>query len=126
NVGGGKKEVLDSTPILPDILDLKRPTPPRLNKGGKKWQEEEIIDEIKEKAKIGPKCKRTKPILEDDLIDEEDLLDQGLGEISAAVQVSLSIARPVPLDISRDSPFLVKYARGVHRRPRTTKQTVPY
>ncbi|MFM9156787.1 MAG: translation initiation factor IF-2, partial [Dolichospermum sp.] len=80
--------------ILPDILDLKRPTPPRINKGGKKWQEEEIIDEIKEKAKIGPKGKRSKPILEDDLLDEEDLLDEGLGEISAAVQVSLSIARP--------------------------------
>ncbi|MFM6307802.1 MAG: translation initiation factor IF-2, partial [Dolichospermum sp.] len=91
---GGKKEVLDSTPILPDILDLKRPTPPRINKGGKKWKEEEIIDEIKEKAKIGPKGKRSKPILEDDLLDEEDLLDEGLGEISAAVQVSLSIARP--------------------------------
>ncbi|MFM5899647.1 MAG: translation initiation factor IF-2, partial [Dolichospermum sp.] len=74
--------------------DLKRPTPPRINKGGKKWQEEEIIDEIKEKAKIGPKGKRSKPILEDDLLDEEDLLDEGLGEISAAVQVSLSIARP--------------------------------
>lgn len=103
NVGGGKKEVLDSTPILPDILDLKRPTPPRLNKGGKKWQEEEIIDEIKEKAKIGPKGKRTKPILEDDLIDEEDLLDQGLGEISAAVQVSLSIARPPKPKATRTS-----------------------
>ncbi|MFM6277161.1 MAG: translation initiation factor IF-2, partial [Dolichospermum sp.] len=78
----------------PDILDLKRPTPTRIKTGGKKWQEEEILAEITEQAKIGPKGKRSKPILEDDLLDEEDLLDEGLGEISAAVQVSLSIARP--------------------------------
>jgi len=93
NAGNTKKEQLDETPIVPDLLDLKRPTPPRLNKGGKKWQEEEIIDEIKEKAKLGPKGKRVKPILEDDLLDEDDLDENGL-EISAAVQVSLSIARP--------------------------------
>ncbi|MTJ07110.1 translation initiation factor IF-2 [Anabaena sp. UHCC 0204] len=90
---GAKKEALDNTPVAPDLLDLKRPTPPRLNKGGKKWQEEEIIDEIKEKAKIGPKGKRVKPILDDDL-DEDDLLDEDGLEISTAVQVSLSIARP--------------------------------
>jgi len=92
NAGGAKKEGLDEIPIPPDLLDLKRPTPPRLNKGGKKWQEEEIIDEIKEKAKLGPKGKRVKPIVEDDL-DEDDLDEDGL-EISTAVQVSLSIARP--------------------------------
>ncbi|MEA5566443.1 translation initiation factor IF-2 [Anabaena sp. UHCC 0399] len=78
----------------PDLLDLKRPTPPRLAKGGKKWQEEEIIDEIKEKAgKVGVKGKRVKPILEDDF-EEDDLLDEDGLEIPAAVQVSLSIARP--------------------------------
>ncbi len=93
NAGGAKKEALDETPVAPDLLDLKRPTPPRLNKGGKKWQEEEIIDEIKEKAKVGPKGKRVKPIVEDDL-DEDDLLDEDGLEISTAVQVSLSIARP--------------------------------
>ena len=93
NVGGTKKEGLDETPLPPDLLDLKRPTPPRLNKGGKKWQEEEIIDEIKEKAKIGPKGKRVKPIVEDDLLDEDDLDENGL-EISTTVQASLSIARP--------------------------------
>ena len=92
NAGGAKKEGLDEIPVPPDLLDLKRPTPPRLNKGGKKWQEEEIIDEIKEKAKLGPKGKRVKPIVEDDL-DEDDLDEDGL-EISTAVQVSLSIARP--------------------------------
>jgi translation initiation factor IF-2 len=93
NAGSAKKESLDETPIVPDLLDLKRPTPPRLNKGGKKWQEEEIIDEIKEKAKLGPKGKRVKPILEDDLLDEDDLDENGL-EISTTVQASLSIARP--------------------------------
>ncbi|QLE55617.1 translation initiation factor IF-2 [Nostoc sp. TCL26-01] len=80
--------------IAPDLLDLKRPTPPRPSKGGKKWQEEEIIDEIKEKAgKLGVKGKRTKPILEDDFEDEDFLDEDGL-EIPATVQVSLSIARP--------------------------------
>jgi translation initiation factor IF-2 len=92
NAGGAKKEGLDEIPVAPDLLDLKRPTPPRLNKGGKKWQEEEIIDEIKEKAKVGPKGKRVKQIVEDDL-DEDDLDEDGL-ESSAATQVSLSIARP--------------------------------
>ena len=92
NAGGARKEGSDETPIVPDLLDLKRPTPPRLNKGGKKWQEEEIIDEIKEKAKLGPKGKRVKPIVEDDL-DEDDLDEDGL-ENSTVVQVSLSIARP--------------------------------
>jgi translation initiation factor IF-2 len=91
--GGAKKEALVDEPIRPDLLDLKRPTPPRPAKGGKKWQDEEIIDEIKEKAKVGPKGKRVKPILDDDF-EEEDLLDEEGLEIPAAVQVSLSIARP--------------------------------
>ena len=135
NVGGGKKEVLDNTLIVPDVLDLKRPTPPRLNKGGKKWQEEEIIDEIKEKAKIGPKGKRVKPVLEDDLLDEEDLLDEGLGEISAAVQVSLSIARPPkPKGTRPGAPTVAvvaapttrgkksSYSREQHRRQEIVEQ----
>ncbi|AFZ27121.1 translation initiation factor IF-2 [Cylindrospermum stagnale PCC 7417] len=91
--GGAKKEAMDDEPVTPDILDLKRPTPPRLAKGGKKWQEEEIIDEIKEKAKVGVKGKRVKPILDDDF-EEDDLLDEDGLEIPATVQVSLSIARP--------------------------------
>ncbi|MBW4642781.1 MAG: translation initiation factor IF-2 [Goleter apudmare HA4340-LM2] len=77
-----------------EIIDLKRPTPPRLTKGGKKWQEEEIIDEIKEKAGKGVvKGKRVKPILDDEF-EEEDLLDEDGLEIPATIQVSLSIARP--------------------------------
>ncbi|MDZ8051523.1 MAG: translation initiation factor IF-2 [Aulosira sp. ZfuVER01] len=91
--GQGKAATVDE-PIPTDILDLKRPTPPRPAKGGKKWQEEEIIDEIKEKpGKAGVKGKRVKPVLDDDF-EEEDLLDEEGLEIPATVQVSLSIARP--------------------------------
>jgi translation initiation factor IF-2 len=90
----GKVTIDDDAPIVPDILDLKRPTPPRTAKGGKKWQEEEIIDEVKEKAgKGGPKGKRVKPILDDDFEDDDLLDEEGLA-IPASVQVSLSIARP--------------------------------
>ncbi|MBR8834128.1 MAG: translation initiation factor IF-2 [Stigonema ocellatum SAG 48.90 = DSM 106950] len=94
----GKTEALDDdedvTPT--EILELKRPTPPRPAKGGKKWQEEEIIDEGKEAAKAGKgaaKGKRVKPILDEDLL-EDDLLDEDGLEIPATIQVSLSIARP--------------------------------
>jgi translation initiation factor IF-2 len=79
-----------------EIIELKRPTPPRPAKGGKKWQEEEI-DEVKESGKLGKgvaKGKRVKPILDDDLLEEDDLLDEEGVEIPATVQVSLSIARP--------------------------------
>ncbi|MBD2163198.1 translation initiation factor IF-2 [Calothrix membranacea FACHB-236] len=89
----GATTTLDEA-IPADILDLKRPTPPRPAKGGKKWQEEEIIDEIKEKSgKAGVKGKRVKPLLDDDF-EEDDLLDEEGLEIPATVQVSLSIARP--------------------------------
>lgn len=88
-----KSEGLGDEPVAPDLLDLKRPTPPRPTKGGKKWVEEEIIDEVKEKAKAGVKGKRIKPILDDEF-EEEDLLDEDGLEIPATVQVSLSIARP--------------------------------
>ncbi|MEH1838703.1 MAG: translation initiation factor IF-2 [Nostoc sp.] len=89
----GKSQGLGDEPIVtPDLLDLKRPTPPRPTKGGKKWVEEEIIDEVKEKAKTGVKGKRIKPILDDEF--EEDLLDDDDLDSPATVQVSLSIARP--------------------------------
>ncbi|MFH7025780.1 MAG: translation initiation factor IF-2 [Heteroscytonema crispum UTEX LB 1556] len=92
---------LDDAPVAgADILDLKRPMPPRPSKGGKKWQEEEIIDEIKEKAKAVTKGKRIKPILDDDF-EEEDLLDDDDLEAPATVQVSLSIARPPKPKASR-------------------------
>ncbi|MBU7582630.1 MAG: translation initiation factor IF-2 [Nostoc sp. TH1S01] len=91
---GTAKIAVDDEPVVPELLDLKRPTPPRLAKGGKKWQEEEIIDEVKEKAgKGGPKGKRVKPILDDDF-EDDDLLDEEGLEIPATIQASLSIARP--------------------------------
>ncbi|MEH2408254.1 translation initiation factor IF-2 [Nostoc sp.] len=88
----GKSEGLGDDVVAPDLLDLKRPSPPRPTKGGKKWVEEEIIDEVKEKAKAGVKGKRIKPILDDEF--EEDLLDDDDPDSPATVQVSLSIARP--------------------------------
>ncbi|MEA5517127.1 translation initiation factor IF-2 [Nodularia sp. UHCC 0506] len=92
--GGQGKEDLGNDRVAVELLDLKRPTPPRLAKGGKKWQEEEIIDEIKEKAgKVGVKGKRVKPVVEDDF-EEDDLLDDEDQDSPATVQVSLSIARP--------------------------------
>jgi translation initiation factor IF-2 len=91
--GAPGKADLGNDPVAAELLDLKRPTPPRLAKGGKKWQEEEIIDEIKEKSKVGVKGKRVKPILEDEF-EEDDLLDDEDANSPAIVQVSLSIARP--------------------------------
>jgi translation initiation factor IF-2 len=92
--GGQGKEDLGNDRAAAELLDLKRPTPPRLAKGGKRWQEEEIIDEIKEKAgKVGVKGKRVKPFPEDDF-EEDDLLDDEDQDSPATVQVSLSIARP--------------------------------
>jgi translation initiation factor IF-2 len=100
---------LDDAPVPgADILDLKRPMPPRPSKGGKKWQEEEIIDEIKEKAKAVTKGKRIKPILDDDF--EEDLLDDEDGDSPATVQVSLSIARPPKPKASRPAQPVVAAA----------------
>ncbi|GAX42829.1 translation initiation factor IF-2 [Tolypothrix sp. NIES-4075] len=97
-----KQDSLDDDPVAPDLLDLKRPTPPRLLKNGKKWQEEEIIDEVKEKAGKGvTKGKRVKPILDDEF--EEDLLDDEDSDSLATVQVSLSIARPPKPKASRPS-----------------------
>ncbi|MBW4568875.1 MAG: translation initiation factor IF-2 [Tolypothrix carrinoi HA7290-LM1] len=97
-----KQDLPDDDPVAPDLLDLKRPTPPRLLKGGKKWQEEEIIDEVKEKAGKGvTKGKRVKPILDDEF--EEDLLDDEDPDSLLTVQVSLSIARPPKPKASRPS-----------------------
>jgi translation initiation factor IF-2 len=83
-----------TTTTTDEVLELKRPTPPRqINKGGKKWQEEEI-DEIKEsaKAKVAAKGKRLKPIVDE--FEDEDLLEEEGLDIPATIQVSLSIARP--------------------------------
>jgi translation initiation factor IF-2 len=83
----------DRSDVSTDIIELKRPTPPRLAKaGGKKWQEEEI-DEKEKLGKVAPKGKRVKPIVEDDF-DDDDLLDDEDGESALAIQVSNAIVRP--------------------------------
>ncbi|MDJ0617178.1 MAG: translation initiation factor IF-2 [Calothrix sp. MO_192.B10] len=78
------------------VIELKRPTPPRLPKLGKKRHKEEEVDEVKESGKPGKggvKGKRVKPIVEDDF--EEDLLDED-EELDGddTVQVSSAIVRP--------------------------------
>jgi translation initiation factor IF-2 len=83
----------DRSDVSTDIIELKRPTPPRLAKaGGKKWQEEEI-DEKEKLGKVAPKGKRVKPIVEDDF-DDDDLLDDEDGESALAIQISNAIVRP--------------------------------
>ncbi|TFI52968.1 translation initiation factor IF-2 [Mastigocladus laminosus UU774] len=79
----------------PEIVELKRPTPPRQPKVGKKWQEEEI-DEVKEanKAKIGAKGKRAKPIVDEEDFDEDFLDDDDAELAAAAVAISNAIVRP--------------------------------
>jgi translation initiation factor IF-2 len=89
----GQEDDDDDTPTATEeVIELKRPTPPRQVKG-KKWQEEEI-DEIKEaaKAKVAAKGKRLKPIVDE--FEDEDLLEEEGLDIPATIQVSLSIARP--------------------------------
>ncbi|KAB8333373.1 translation initiation factor IF-2 [Scytonema tolypothrichoides VB-61278] len=90
----GRQDEDDVPTATDEIIELKRPTPPRQAKGGKKWQEEEI-EEIKESAKPAKgavKGKRAKPIVDE--FEDEDLLDEEGLEIPATIQVSLSIARP--------------------------------
>lgn len=74
-----------------EVLELKRPTPPRLAKPRKEWvREEEEDSEIANKNnKAGAKAKRRNVIIEDD----EDFEDE-LKELSPTVSVSLSVARP--------------------------------
>jgi translation initiation factor IF-2 len=92
----GVEAELDNGALLDaDEELLKRPTLPRPVKGGKKWQEEEIIDEGQESAgkggKAGVKAKRIKPLLD---VDEEEELDDSELDLNAPIQVSLSVARP--------------------------------
>ncbi|PMB52411.1 translation initiation factor IF-2 [Fischerella thermalis CCMEE 5201] len=80
----------------PEIIELKRPTPPRQPKTGKKWQPEEEIDEVKEtgKAKVGAKGKRVKPIVDDEDFEEDFLDDEDAELAAAAVAISNAIVRP--------------------------------
>ena len=106
---------LDNAALLDSDEELlSRPTPPRPVKGGKKWQEEEIIDEGQESAgkagKAGVKAKRIKPLV--DVDDEEDLDDSEL-DLDAPIQVSLSVVRPPKQ----------KAARAGHSLPTTAVST---
>ncbi|AFY99158.1 translation initiation factor IF-2 [Calothrix sp. PCC 6303] len=93
NIPGAAANDDDRSDIPTDVIELKRPTPPRLAKAGaKKWQEEEI-DEKEKLGKLAPKGKRVKPIVEDDF-DDDDLLDDEDAESLAALQVSNAIVRP--------------------------------
>jgi len=87
---------LDSAALLdPEEELLKRPSLPRPVKGGKKWQEEEIIEEGQESTskagKAGTKAKRVKPLID---VEDEDDLEDGEVDLDAPIQVSLSVARP--------------------------------
>jgi translation initiation factor IF-2 len=79
-----------------DILELKRPTAPRLVKGGKKWQEEEIIEEGKDlkTGKAAVKNKRLKPLVDDEDFEEDFLDDDDDPDAPTTVQVSNAIVRP--------------------------------
>jgi translation initiation factor IF-2 len=80
--------------IPDDTIELRRPTPPRPHKGGKKWVEEEIEETKEAKAAKAAKTKRNKPIIEDDLLDEDLLDDDDDPDSQTVVQVSNAIVRP--------------------------------
>ncbi|BAZ68766.1 MAG: translation initiation factor IF-2 [Pelatocladus maniniholoensis HA4357-MV3] len=91
----GQEEETTDEEETPEIVELKRPTPPRQPKIGKKWQEEEI-DEAKEanKAKTGVKGKRVKPIVDEEDFEEDFLDDEDAELAAAAVAISNAIVRP--------------------------------
>jgi translation initiation factor IF-2 len=78
--------------VVDESIELRRPSPPRPSKGGKKWVEEEI-EEVKDKAAKNAKVKRSKPLIEDEF-DEEELLDEDDLDAQIAIQVSNAIVRP--------------------------------
>ncbi|MBA2682117.1 MAG: translation initiation factor IF-2, partial [Ktedonobacteraceae bacterium] len=110
-----------------DLLDeseelLKRPTLPRPVKGGKKWQEEEIIDEGQETGakggKAGTKVKRLKPLVD---VEDEEELEESESDIDGPIQVSLSVARPPKQKAARghSAPTLGGGAVAVVRSKKT-------
>ncbi|MBW4506516.1 MAG: translation initiation factor IF-2 [Scytonematopsis contorta HA4267-MV1] len=82
-------------PVADDLLlKPKRPILPQKGKGGKKWQEEEIIDEVKAN-KAAVKNKRLKPMVSSDDDFEDDILDDDEDSAdSQAFAISSAIARP--------------------------------
>ncbi|CCH66945.1 Translation initiation factor 2 [Richelia intracellularis HH01] len=94
-----------------DVLELKRPTPPRLNKVNKKRHKSEEVEEIKESIRPGKgsssKGKRSKPIVEDDF--EDDLLDGEDLDGDDTIQVSNAIVRPPkPKSLKQSQPNTAK------------------
>ncbi|WP_239651706.1 translation initiation factor IF-2 [Neosynechococcus sphagnicola] len=109
---GGLSSAPTGLEAAPTVQDLKRPTPPRLAKRGKGWEEEEVDetpDFAEKAAKVSTKAKRRLQPLDEididdieniedieDLEDLDDTQDQGFREEEGVdpAQVSLSIARP--------------------------------
>ncbi|MEM9924599.1 MAG: translation initiation factor IF-2 [Cyanobacteria bacterium P01_D01_bin.50] len=85
----------DEDIIVEEVVELKRPTPPRLPRNQKKRsKQEEAIDEVKEAAKVAKvaKNKRLKPMVEDDF--DVDLLDEDEAAASMETAISNAIVRP--------------------------------
>ena len=101
----------------PDALgeEARKPNPPRLvgpNKRKPEWEDEE--EENPDKAgKAGAKAKRrVQPLIEDDEDFESDL-----EELPAALQVSLSVARPPKQQKARPASPVVVAAEREKRKP---------
>lgn len=77
------------------VPELKRPAPPRTNKRGKSWEDEEEEQETPKAAKGAVKGKRRANLVDDDEdIDLEEILEESASEDSGPTIVSLSLARP--------------------------------
>ncbi|NJN88732.1 MAG: hypothetical protein HC881_23675, partial [Leptolyngbyaceae cyanobacterium SL_7_1] len=55
---GTPRADVDKSILLDGELELRRPTPPKLAKRGKGWEEEEEEQETAKTAKVGTKTKR--------------------------------------------------------------------
>jgi translation initiation factor IF-2 len=114
-------EVEEEEVEVAEIIDFKRPAPPRQVKG-KKWQPEEEIDEVKEASKPGKvtKGKRHKPIVDDfeeeDFLDDEDDLDS-----PEAIQISLSVARPPKPKASKPPQPVSAAIPAKNKKPAATR-----
>lgn len=96
--GDGAKtdDTTAARPFVPGgVEEIRRPTLNRPPKRGKTWEEEE--EEEKEAAKtgkVGTKTKRRAPVIDEEDLELEDILDEDETDEDAPVQVSLSLARP--------------------------------
>lgn len=126
SVRGVKREAAptaDATGAIPEIATeetlLRRPTPPRLPKKGKGWEEEEEeTSEASKTSKAGKAKRRTQPELDEDF--EEDFSESGQDGAEPLVQVSLSLARPAR---PKNRPTQAKPTTPVTTAPRAKKST---